>query len=327
MNLATWEERNQVRWKELEQLLEKVENSGLASLDDEQAIQFAALYRRTASDLNQAQTFVRSDTTVRHLNDLVARCYMAIHAKTRIQLWGTLKNLVFHYPAHLRTYLPQILLSVCFFFGGAVFGFIASYWDASLARSLLLPADMPMIQPGQESELQTTGSLTAFSSFLFTNNTTVCLIVCALGLTWGIGTALMMWYNGIIMGTLGAVFYEAGAIQEYCTGILPHGVLEIPACLIAGGAGFILGQALIRARPWPRLQELGIAGRNALGLLAGCVPLMAVAALLEAGVARAPDWFLNSGFKLAVALVFGFLFFAYIFLVGWKMDKKSTTQA
>lgn len=322
MKLADWIDQRRSEWKKLEALLQQAENSGLASLDDAQAVEFARLYRRTASDLNQAQTFVSGDNTVRYLNDLVARCYMAIHARTRVDIWGFVWQLVMGYPSHFRRYLWHILLSTAIFTAGAVFGFIASYYDAPLARGLLLPTDMPTIQPGQDTGLQTTGELSAFSSFLFTNNTRVCLLVAALGLTWGIGTTLLMWYNGLMLGALGAVFVEAGELKAYATGILPHGVLEIPACLIAGGAGFILAEALIRARPWPRLEELSRAGKNALWLVAGCFPLMAVAALLEAGVARAPDWYLDSGVKLLAAAIFGLLFLAYILLWGWRFQAK-----
>jgi uncharacterized membrane protein SpoIIM required for sporulation len=110
-----------------------------------------------------------------------------------------------------------------------------------------------------------------------------------------------MFSNGVLMGALAAVFAEAGQLTAFATGVLPHGVLEIPACLIGGAAGFVLARGMIHARPWPRLEELAKSGKEALLLVAGCFPLMAVAAILEAGVARAPDWFLGSGLKLAVA--------------------------
>jgi uncharacterized membrane protein SpoIIM required for sporulation len=153
---------------------------------------------------------------------------------------------------------------------------------------------------------------------LFTHNTQVCLVAFALGITYGIGTAWLMWTTGIMMGEGAATFLAANQFTSYCTGILPHGVLEIPAIWIAGGAGFMLAHAMIRARPWPRLEELARTGKQALFLLAGCIPLMAVAGMLEAGVARAPDWFLSSGLKLAVAGVFGLLFVAYVLLLGWN---------
>ena len=79
---------------------------------------------------------------------------------------------------------------------------------------------------------------------------------------------------------------EAGQFTAYATGVLPHGVLEVPACLIGGAAGFVLAQGFLRARPWPRREELARMGKQSVLMLFGCVPLLAVAACLEAGVAR-----------------------------------------
>jgi uncharacterized membrane protein SpoIIM required for sporulation len=181
---------------------------------------------------------------------------------------------------------------------------------------------MPTIQPREEGEedaapMMATAELAGFSSFLFTHNVSVSLMAFALGMTLGLGTAWLMFYNGVALGALGAVFFQAHQFRAFATGVLPHGVLEIPATLIGGAAGFVLAQALLRARPWSRVEELRRAGGQALLLVAGCFPLLAVAALLEAGVARAPEWFLHSGLKLAVAGVFGVLFVAYVFLLGW----------
>jgi uncharacterized membrane protein SpoIIM required for sporulation len=128
----------------------------------------------------------------------------------------------------------------------------------------------------------------------------------------------MMFYNGVSTGVLAAVFMEAEQLTAFATGILPHGVLEIPACLIGGASGFVLAQGFLQAKPWPRREELARQGKQAVLLLFGCVPLLAVAACLEAGVARAPDWFLTKGLKLAFAGFFGLLFLIYILLIGWS---------
>jgi uncharacterized membrane protein SpoIIM required for sporulation len=174
-----------------------------------------------------------------------------------------------------------------------------------------------MIQPGEEGPAMTSGELSRFSTFLFTNNVSVSLVAFALGITFGLGTAWLMFHNGVILGALAAVFVEAGELRAFATGVLPHGVLEVPAVLIAGGAGFVLAQGMIGARPWPRLEELARRGKDALRLVAGCLPLLTFAAALEAGVARAPDWVLSSGLKLTIAGIFAVLFVAYVFLLGW----------
>jgi uncharacterized membrane protein SpoIIM required for sporulation len=94
-------------------------------------------------------------------------------------------------------------------------------------------------------------------------------------------------------------------------------MVELPAVFIAGAAGFLLAEAMFRARPWPRVEELARRGRQALLLVAGCIPLILAAALLESLVARAPEWLLSTGLRLAVAGVVALLFAVYVLLLGW----------
>jgi uncharacterized membrane protein SpoIIM required for sporulation len=322
MDLATFLKERQADWRRLEEVLARAEGSGLASLDDEQAVELGALYRRASADLNQAQTFVRGEATERYLNGLVARAYLVIHGREKMDWLGALRYFLTGYPAVFRRHTVHLALATALLVAGAVFGFLASWYDPE-GRPFLLPAAMSTIQPPREgapdpTPLQTTGEFTAFSSHLFTNNVSVSLTAFALGVTLGVGTAWLMFYNGVMLGALGAMFIEARQGLAFATGVLPHGVLEVPAALIGGAAGFVLAEALLRARPWSRRAELGRAGAQALWLVAGCVPLLAVAAVLEAGVARAPDWFLGRGVKLAVAGVAALAFLAYVLLPGWR---------
>jgi uncharacterized membrane protein SpoIIM required for sporulation len=320
MDLPTFLKLRRPDWQRLDALLRRVEGGGLAGLEEAEAVEFGRLYRRAASDLNQAQTFAAGATTADYLNGLVARGYVLVYGKSRPDVWAFLRYLVLGYPAVFRRHFGAFLLAAAFLAGGAVFGFLASHFDPD-ARPFLFPPGMNMIQPTGEGEaddtpLQTSGELAGFSSFLFTHNLQVSLFAFALGITFGVGTAWLLWSNGVLLGALAAVFWEAGRVGQFATGIVPHGVLEIPACVLGGAAGFLLARPLLAARPWPRLEELQRGGKEALLLVAGCVPLLVAAAGLEAGVARAPDWFLSGGVKLAVAGVVGTLFVAYVALFG-----------
>jgi uncharacterized membrane protein SpoIIM required for sporulation len=317
-------------WKRLEEFLEQVEGSGLRTLTEEAAVEFGQLYRRAASDLNQAQTFVSGESTVQYLNELVARCYMAIYARSRIDVWGVFKFYLWNYPAVFRRNVRYFLLACVICLAGTIFGFLASYFDPQVGRAFLLPQDFPMIQPEKEGEADlqpahTTGELSGFSAFLFRHNLSVTLVAFALGITWGIGTLLLMWSTGVMMGTLGAVFMEAGQFTAFCTGILPHGVLEIPSALLGGAAGFMLAETMFRARPWPRLEELARTAKEALKLVGGTVPLLAAAGFLEAVVARAPDRYLDAGFKLAVAAAVLLLFAIYLLALGRRSNRQNQT--
>src|SRR5262249_46578639 len=151
------------------------EGSGLRSLDEEEAVEFGRLYRRAASDLNQAQTFVSGDATVQYLNDLVARCYLLIYGRRRFDFRALLRHFVWGYPVVFRRYFLHSLLAAAVFAGGTAFGFVASFYDPP-SRALLLPTDMPTIQPGEDADhVQSTGEFLAFSAFLFRNNMSVSL--------------------------------------------------------------------------------------------------------------------------------------------------------
>ena len=111
-------------------------------------------------------------------------------------------------------------------------------------------------------------------------------------MTFGVGTAWMMFYNGVLHRGLGGSVRRGGR---------PVGVLAPASCRMAywKSPPFLLAarrvscwpEGMIRARPWPRSEELARVGKEALLLVSGCVPLMAMAGVLEIGVARAPDWF------------------------------------
>src|SRR5437870_2610098 len=139
MDLTTFLHQHRPDWRRLEEILQRVEGSGLASLDDEQAVEFGRLYRRAASDLNQAQTFVSGEATVQYLNDLVARCYLVIYAKTKVDLGGVVRYFVFGFPRMFRRYLGYVLFATALMAVGTVFGFLASYFDPDVARAFLLP--------------------------------------------------------------------------------------------------------------------------------------------------------------------------------------------
>src|SRR5580765_3698431 len=123
MNQAQFIEQRRPQWQELHRLLETVEGSGLRGLESDEAVRFATLYRKAASDLNQAQTFITGEGTVQYLNDLVARCYFIIHRKKDPKLVTLLKKMVFGYPAVFRRFLPQFLLATGLFLLGAIFGY------------------------------------------------------------------------------------------------------------------------------------------------------------------------------------------------------------
>jgi uncharacterized membrane protein SpoIIM required for sporulation len=78
-----------------------------------------------------------------------------------------------------------------------------------------------------------------------THTTKVSILTLALGMTWGVGTSIMLFYNGVILGAVAVDYILAGETKFLLGWLMPHGVIEIPAILIAGQAGLLLAFALI----------------------------------------------------------------------------------
>ena len=106
--------------------------------------------------------------------------------------------------------------------------------------------------------------------------------------------------------------------EEFLTLLLRRRWLLLLTAVLGGAAGFIVAEAMFRARLWSRLDELTRVGKEAIYLAAGTVPLLAAAAFLEAVIARAPDRYLDAGFKLGVACVVLLLFVIYVGVLGWR---------
>ena len=152
MDLAHFIQNHRPDWRRSRTISNRSREAACARWTTSKPLSSAGSIARAASDLNQAQTFVSGDATVQYLNDLVARCYLVIHARTRTDVRGTLRYFLWSYPAVFRQSLRYFLLAAAFCAAGTLFGLLASTFDPQAARAHLLPHDFPMIQPTDEAD-------------------------------------------------------------------------------------------------------------------------------------------------------------------------------
>ena len=134
---------------------------------------------------------------------------------------------------------------------GTAFGGAALHFDPD-AKRVMMPFSHLMETPSErvarEEKAQAdrmSGHKGSFASQLMTNNIRVSLFAFGLGITWGLGTFIVLFYNGVILGAVGADYIQAGQTRFLFGWLMPHGAIEIPAILLAGQAGFMLAAALI----------------------------------------------------------------------------------
>ena len=238
-------------WTELEQGLDRLELAPGTRMNLEQLRHFHLLYERAAADLARITTFSSEPETRRYLESLVARAYSEIHEtrqRVRIPLWKWLLETL---PQTFRKRKRAFLLSVAITVAGGLFGGLAIALDPD-AKPALMPFSHLLQDPAKRvaAEENATsdrlaGNKTSFSAFLMTHNTRISILTLAMGMTWGFGTVVMLFYNGIMLGAVAVDYIRAGQTKFLLGWLLPHGVIEIPAILIAGQAGLMLAGALI----------------------------------------------------------------------------------
>jgi uncharacterized membrane protein SpoIIM required for sporulation len=168
-----------------------------------------------------------------------------------------------------------------------------------------------------EQGRQMTGRKGTFSAQLMTHNTQVALTTLALGMTFGLGTMILLFYNGVILGAV-ALDYVAGGQTVFLLGwLLPHGVVEIPAILVGGQAGLVVAHALIG---WGDRSSLTERLRHAapdVATLAGGVAVMLVwAGLVEAFISQYHEPVVPYGLKIAFGVIEALLLTMFLLRSG-----------
>ena len=131
-----------------------------------------------------------------------------------------------------------------------------------------------------------------FSVMLMQNNIRVAILAFAVGILGAIPTLAILFQNGLPIGALAVLQHNAGYDVVLWSFLLPHGVPELSAIFIAGGAGMMIGHALVAPGELSRRDALVIAGRDAVRLLFGAAMLLIIAGFTESFISPTalPAW-------------------------------------
>jgi uncharacterized membrane protein SpoIIM required for sporulation len=142
------------------------------------------------------------------------------------------------------------------------------------------------------------------AAWYMTHNTQVSIATLALGATWGIGTLIMLFYNGVMMGAIALDYIQDGQVKFLAGWLLPHGSVEIPALLLAGQAGLVLASALIGwGRRTPMRERLRQVSRDLVTLIFGVAILLTWAGIIEAFLSQYHEPAVPYSFKIAFGCV------------------------
>jgi len=285
MNYDRFIQEREADWKELSNILIKIRAGGIRKLSKSELGRLGKLYRAATSHLATAQTYFPSSDASRYLNQLVAQAHVSIYRSKSLSLKNILYLFGREIPAVFRKRIGYIALAFALFAGASMVGFLGCYIEEELPRIIVgdkyIDKTEENIARGDPCAVYRTGFRPLASSIIMTNNLGVTFYAFSSGVLMGLGTALILIFNGLVFGSVAFVFYQYNYTIEFLSTVMVHGTIELSCIFIAGGAGLLLGDALINPGGYFRRDALVQNGKEAVKLILGIAPWLALAGFIE----------------------------------------------
>jgi uncharacterized membrane protein SpoIIM required for sporulation/uncharacterized RDD family membrane protein YckC len=308
------------RWRALADRLLRTRRRGLAALGPEELSEFAGLYREAAADLARARTYGVDRAVVLPLERLVAAGHSLLYRRRGRFGADALRFLRREFPRLVRRQWIAVGVAACVLFVPALIGYVRVRGEPEAAHDLLHPQLIARAEEAPARIAEGRGYaeipspfMPVFAGGIIANNVQVTFLAFALGITAGAGTLLLLLFNGLHIGATLGLFDGLGVGMYLWSFVLPHGIVELTAAAIAGGAGLLLGSAWVLPGERTRREALIERGRAALRLLIGTCALLILAGLVEGFVSPSD---LAPQVKLGFGLTLGALLFAYLARAG-----------
>ena len=283
MNVQRWISRREPNWKRLDGLLQQAEKKGIKSLSAEEIKDLASLYRSVSADLARARTNKVGSTLTQDLQRLTSRGYNQIYQGSQRQEWQQVKEFyLWGFPQIVRESWLYIAIAIAVFLLPALIAWWYGWRDPVFIAATVPQRLITMVE--EDGELWM-GSIVGIeplaSSNITINNLSVSFGAIAGGITAGLYTIYIMALNGLSIGAIATLVGKNNLAYPFWAFVFPHGSLELPAIFLAGGAGLLIGKAIVFPGKYRRIDTLKINGTKAAQLLFGIIPMLIVAGTIE----------------------------------------------
>jgi uncharacterized membrane protein SpoIIM required for sporulation/uncharacterized RDD family membrane protein YckC len=320
--------RKRESWEAFRALATRVERAGVGTLVAGEVPAFAARYREVAADLARARTYAVDPRVIEYLERLVGAGHNALYrsrGRHRPPMW---RYVVGEFPAAVVASWRYVLVAFLLFAAPAVVGYAVAR-----ERPEVIEEVMPvMVSRAQQAADREARGLTyaqadpetrpPIAAWIIQNNIWVCFLAFAGGLLGGLVTAYSLVFNGLGLGMAFGVFTNYHAAAYLTTFVAGHGVLELSAIFISGGAGLRLARALIAPGDRLRRDALVIEGAVAVRMIGAVVCLLILAGTIE-GLLSTSD--APATWKFGVSGASAVLLALYL-MRGWQVRRSATTS-
>src|SRR5438477_12319928 len=291
MDVDTFLTTNQPAWDRLTSLIARA-GRGVGRLSPDELDELVVLYERASTHLSYARTTYHDPALSATLSGLVARAGAVVYGSRPRTLRAVGRFFAITFPAAVWYSRRFVAVSAALFLVPA---FAIGLWIATSPRAVEATGPRAVREAYVNQDFEQyykSAPASEFASQVFTNNVQVSIYAFAAGILLCLPTALILMVNGANVGVAGGLFASVGQQAKFWGLILPHGLLELTAVFIAGGAGLRLGWTLIDPGDRTRRAALAEEARRALAIVAGLVVVFAAAGTIEGFVTGSslPTW-------------------------------------
>lgn len=277
-------------WRRLEDIVARMERGGLKRIDDEDLLALPALYRTAASSLSVARETSLDAATLSYLESLVQRAWFQVYGP-RKGFFGWLREFILGgWSRAVREIWLDVCIALFVMSAGALVGWILVVQNSDWYYRLVPGALAGGRVPGASRELlletieaeNSTGGMSVFAAYLFSNNAGVCILAFALGFAFGIPSLMLLIHNMAMLGAMIWLFSSADLGWEFAAWLSVHGTTELFGILLSGAAGLHIGRSMAFPGTRTIMEAAAESGRRSAIVMVGVVLMMVVAAMLEA---------------------------------------------
>jgi uncharacterized membrane protein SpoIIM required for sporulation len=320
VDLDAYVAAHSAQWARLEVLLRRA--SRPRRLSGPEVDELVDLYQRVATHLSVVQSAGPDPALIGRLSTLVARA-RAVVAGGRRSTWADIGRF-------LAVDFPAICYRTRWWWIGAAAGFLVvafacGLWIASSPQAQLAAAPPDVVRQLVEEDFEnyySSAPASEFAASVFTNNAYVAAQSIAFGVLLGLPVVYVLALNALNIGVTGGLMAANDRTGLFFGLILPHGLLEITAVLVACGLGLKIGWTVVDPGNRSRSRALAEEGRALLSGALGLALVLLVSGVVEAYVTPSglPTWA-----RVSIGVLVEVLFLAYVFVLGRRAVRAGFT--
>ncbi|SFL94728.1 Uncharacterized membrane protein SpoIIM, required for sporulation [Gracilibacillus orientalis] len=316
MQLNQFIKQHRQDWEQLEKLITQLPKKKTNEIIEE----FQHTYQKVVRQLSYSQTYFPNEDVTNYLNELVGKAHNVLYQSQHSSWKQAYHFFSSKFVGLLLEQWKAIIIALLLFCFGGIASFVAVVENPAHLFGILPENMAQSFDPESLGEEPSAVDAPVMSAEIMVNNMRVAILAFAGGITFGLLTVYVLIYNGIIVGAIAGLFWNYGSSYVFWAYIVPHGVIELIAIFIAGGAGLLMGYKLFVPGNYSRGYQLKTQTVRSVQLLLGTIPLFVIAGIIEGFITPAD---ISLEMKYAVACTTAIGLVAYMIIGHYLLRKRA----